>query len=31
MAQHILAGDVWLFVLTMVAWIFAGLRMYKDE
>lgn len=31
MPQHILAGDVWLFVVIMMAWIYAGLRIYKDE
>lgn len=31
MPKHILAGDLWVFVLFMVIWIYVGLRMYKDE
>jgi len=31
MPKHILAGDVWVFVICMVVWIYVGLRMYKDK
>lgn len=31
MAQHVLAGDVWVFVIAMTLWIWGALWIYKDE